>query len=83
MIPGIDMLNHSTRPEDVNTSLQRREETVNRHGDDYEDSVDFTGFFAIEAGAPLTHLNLYVCPLFLTPGRIPHMLMHMSVQRQC
>ena len=53
MIPGIDMLNHSTRPEDVNTSLQRREETVNRHGNDHKDSIEFTGFFAIEAGAPL------------------------------
>lgn len=53
MIPGIDMLNHSTRPENVNTTLQRRDETVSKQGDNNKDRVDFTGFFAIEAGEPL------------------------------
>jgi len=50
MIPGIDMLNHSTRPENVNTTLQRRDKTVIKQGDENEDGIDFTGFFAIEAG---------------------------------
>ena len=53
MIPGIDMLNHSSRPENVNTTLQRRDETLSRQGDKNEDRVNFTGFFAIEAGEPL------------------------------
>ncbi len=50
LIPGIDMLNHSTRPEDVNTTLQRRTETVSKHSSSHADSMDFSGFFAIEAG---------------------------------
>ena len=54
LIPGIDMLNHSTRPEDVNTTLQRRTETVSKHSSNHGDSVDFSGFFAIEAGKLVT-----------------------------
>ena len=50
LIPGIDMLNHSTRPEDVNTTLQRRTETVSKHSSSHADSMNFSGFFAIEAG---------------------------------
>ena len=84
MIPGIDMLNHSTRPENVNTSLQRREETVSRHGNDYEDSVDFIGFFAIEAGAPLTHpVPVRLLTFSDTREDSTFAVMHMSVQSQC
>ena len=58
MIPGIDMLNHSTRPEDVNTTLQRRTETVSKHSSSHAGSMDFSGFFAIEAGKSLSHCCL-------------------------
>ncbi len=70
MIPGIDMLNHSTRPEDVNTTLQRRTETVSKHSSSHGD-MDFSGFFAIEAGELVTLLS-HVLARVQKWGSIPH-----------
>ena len=67
LIPGIDMLNHSTRPKHINTSLQRRTETVSKQGSNCEGSADFSGFFAIEAGGALS-LSLPCSKLQLQSG---------------
>lgn len=53
LIPGVDMLNHSTRPERVNTALQHRKEEAAKQGSGSDADVSFTGFFAIDAGTVL------------------------------
>ena len=50
LIPGIDMLNHRTKPEEVNSSLQQQEKKVVKHYGDSAEGVYFQGFFAINAG---------------------------------
>ena len=56
LIPGIDMLNHRTKPEEVNSSLQQHEKKVVERFTDSVEAVKFRGFFAINAGvAPHGH----------------------------
>ena len=52
------MLNHSTRPGNVNTTLQRRTEKVSKHTSSNAGIMEISGFFAIEAGDSLTPLVL-------------------------
>lgn len=60
IIPGIDMVNHSTDPSQINTSLHRRELPTGTQAaaeDANENGGPLESFFTLEAGAQLIYIN--------------------------